>query len=203
MSLNQEIFLDALSRFITRANHEAATLFEKLDPHLSVKVASIAVPLNGSVGGTLIFPENSKISPSWFGSVEIMVQEIPLTYLANLAPDDQGVLWQEKVKIWKTIRSIIETQCNQFGSCGFAMYPAFIHGFCVALTLQVSRRVLDSYYSLFGYSNWGYPASSLIYEAIAAFLYKSVTPWRNYRQEYRATFFPKKETKSCAGLAFG
>jgi len=176
MNLNQKIFLEALSTLVTRSNYEAARLFAKLDPHLSASVAAIAIPFGKSAGGTFILPQGSEISAGWFSKVERIVQDIPTTYLADLAPDIRGVLWQEKVKIWNTIRSAIESECSSLGYSAFAMYPAFIHGYSVALTLKVSRQVLNSYFSINGYSNWGYPATSLIYETIAAFLYKSIAP---------------------------
>lgn len=179
MNINQKIFLEALSKFTTRANREAGKLFAKLDPKLSPRVTAIAVPFRKSAGSTFILPEGSNVSADWFNEVRTIVENIPPTYLSDLAPDIRGVLWQEKVKIWKTIRSVVENKCGDLGYKAFAMYPAFIHGYSVALTLQVSREVLDSYYSLLGYSNWGYPGTSLIYETIAAFLYKSVTPLGN------------------------
>jgi hypothetical protein len=176
VNINQKIFLEALSRFVTHSNNEAAMLFAKLDPHLSPHVTAIVVPFSKSAGRTFILPKSSEIAATWFCDVEEIAKSIPLTYLSDLAPDVQGVLWQEKVRIWKTIRSVVESKCGQLGYSAFAMYPAFIQGFSVALTLHVSREVLDSYYSLTRYPNWGYPATSLIYETIAAFLYKSVTP---------------------------
>lgn len=177
MDLNQEILIETLSRFAVSANHEAKTLFDKLDPNLTPRVTLLAIPFSKEKSGDiLVIPAREDISPAWFDEVYKLVSEISESDLNDLAEDVRSLLWQDKVEIWRAVRSIIESESNKFGYAAFTIYPAFLHGYNVSLILQVSKSTLDSHYALTKYSNWGFSGTSLIYETIAAFLYKTVKP---------------------------
>lgn len=177
MDLNQEIIIETLSTFATTAGREAETLFNKLDINLKPRTTLIAIPFNKMVSGKIIIlPEREDISAKWFKGAQLLVEDIPESYLNDLAGDVRSMLWQDKVEIWKSIRSAIESECSKYGYASFTIYPAFLHGYSVSLILQLSKPALGTHYALSKYSNWGYPATSLIYETIAAFLYKTVKP---------------------------
>lgn len=170
--LNQRVFRTGVKRLVKSINHEVQTLFNRLDPGLKPQVFVLGLPFAGGAPA-FVEPDPNPLIVDWFHNAQDVVQEVREDDLTDLAHDVQGMIWQQRVDIKRAIQSVLDEKCSKSGWVAFTHFPQFLQGYSVSLLLYVSQSALDSHYHLSKGSQWGYPATSLLYETIVAFLYSS------------------------------
>ena len=177
MDINLKVFQDVLTDLPRCLQVSARTLFDMLDPKLDPQIGAVAIPFNKNELISLKSTAGFNSQADWFGEIRSFLEEIPEWSLKDLAPDVQGVLWEQKVKIVDATRKIVDEKSSDTEHRAFPTLPEFMHGHCVFLILQISNDALESHYRLTKNAARPYPSqTSLIYETIVHFLSESLTP---------------------------
>lgn len=171
LSFNQEILLKKLPDFVPYADRAARALFNRLDGKLDPRVVVLAIPFRNEFEPILTRRESSVYDTEWFAGIRDVIGGLPESYPANLAFDVQGVTWQKKVEVKRKVQRILNSKLRDTGRVGFTTTPEFMHGYSVSCVIDVSGGALESHHALVRNTLWGYGATSLVYETIAAFLY--------------------------------
>jgi hypothetical protein len=171
LSGNQEILLKRLPDYVSYAKRAARALFNRLDGTLDPQIIILAIPFRKGFETVVTQSESSGYESNWFVDIQELIEGIPESYPADPSFDVQGVVtWQEKVKVKRRLQKILNSRLRETGRVGFTTFPEFMHGYSVSFIIDVSGSALESHYALLRNTVWGYGATSLIYETIAAFL---------------------------------
>jgi len=155
-------------------------LFDILDSKLDPQISIIAIPFKSQSKILVTKTEKINCEPVWFEKVKSIVNETPEFYLDSLAPDVQGVLWQEKVKIKQEIQKILDKKSNGTEYKAFTIFPDFLQKHSISIVLYLSKKALNLHYRLKRNSIRPFPAeTSLIYETIDCFLRECISPIGN------------------------
>ena len=176
MDTNQLIFRDTLSRFPGVIQISAKQVLDMLDSRLNPQIGVVAIPFDKARKIILHQTGSHEFQDEDFIPIRQMLAEIPDFYLDDLAPDVRGVLWQTKVEVMQSMRSILANEkSNKLRS--FTIFPEFMHGYCVTLFIQVDATILDSYPSIPDNAMRLDPKeTSLLHEAIIRILYDCLSP---------------------------
>ncbi len=181
--LRENIWVHAFS-----ANNEAKTLFKRLDPNLNPEVFVVAIPFQPN--STYLFvepneynystdwfsrklsltPIRSNFDLKWFKPVQKLIQDIPESYLTDIAPDVRSDIYEDKVKVKTAIQNILNSYRETIGGTAFTTRPEFAFGYSISLILRFKESAIVSHYALSQKSILGYEKTSLIHETIAGFL---------------------------------
>lgn len=203
MNIDRQEFLGTLAEFPASARSQAKVLLDWLDPSLSPEVTVVAIPLED--GEVIIRSTGSNTyDPGWFDSLRAPISFVRESDLSSLAQDVRGMIWQSKVEIKQSAQEVLDEIWGSSETRGFTIFPAFLHGYCVFMILEVARSILNRPYRLSKNAIRPYPKeTSLIHEVIIAFLYASLKPLDNVGQG-RQTFFlhdKGRETLRTAGFS--
>lgn len=190
MDVNRAVFRESLAKLAFSVRNEARTLLNRLDRNLNPEVTVIAVPFKPDCdylvvdaddyhhGGLDWFSNDVFLKPTgyrykaeWFEPVHNIVTDIPDNYLSDLAPDVQGVIWDDKVQVKTSVQHILDLHHKEIGGLAFTTFPEFVFGYSVSVILQLSESAIKSHNTLRKNTRWGLPETSLIYETVIAFLY--------------------------------
>ncbi|MBK9927446.1 MAG: DNA integrity scanning protein DisA nucleotide-binding domain protein [Anaerolineales bacterium] len=180
LDLNHYIFNETLLKLPSSIQYSARALFDILDSSLDPQISIIAIPFDAQSETLVARTEKIECEPAWFKKIKSTVTGIPEYYFDSLAPDIQGVLWQERVKIKQAVQRIIDKKSNTSGYRGFTIFPDFQKNHSMSIVLYLSKEALLSHYSLKRNSIRPFPVeTSLIYEVIDCFLRECASPVRN------------------------
>jgi DNA integrity scanning protein DisA with diadenylate cyclase activity len=174
--LDNAVFQENLSKFAQSASREASKVFKRLDPSLEPQVFVLAIPFDLDSNPVQLIPESDNYPVDRFRSIHGFIEDICESDLIDLAFDVRGVVWQTKVDVKVAIQEILTNDSSESLYESFTTFPEFMYGHSVSLILQLSRTALASHYTLSKHARWGFPAASLIYETISAFLYTTLAP---------------------------
>ena len=112
MDINLKVFQDALTDLPRCLQVSARTLFDMLDPKLDPQIGAVAIPFNRNELISLKSTAGFNYQADWFGEIRSILEEIPEWSLKDLAPDVQGVLLEQKVKIVDATRKIVDEKSS-------------------------------------------------------------------------------------------
>lgn len=182
MHVNHHIFLEALASFIRSAQHEALSLFNRLDIKLNPQVILLVIPIESETKDKpiTILPPECGYSLDWFLETQPLVHQLSRWDLSALEPQIRRNISVIRRDIKLLVQDILLKKSSQLGASSFTVLPALIYGYSVSLILQVSQDTLASYYTLSKNAcRKKSSKTSLLYELAYVFLYRKVTQIRN------------------------
>jgi DNA integrity scanning protein DisA with diadenylate cyclase activity len=172
--LDKAVFQENLSKFAQSAWRESSKVFKRLDPSLEPQIFLLAIPFDLDSNPILLVPETDNHAVEHFRRVHRLIKDVDERDLTDLAFDVRGLIWQTKVDVKIAIQDILTNDSGEALYESFTTFPEFMYGHSVSLILQLSRTALASHYRLSKHTRWGFPAASLIYDIISAFLYATL-----------------------------